>query len=259
MGAAALSTKPKIPRDKYVFFILALAVIYAIAVLDLVFVEGKSFEDALLESMCTSLYVDCSSSAALSTKIVHIMLGLTTIAVIVLLVSEGVDYLIKNALEGHRGMKKTIQGMRNHIIVCGYGELGKTLCETLLSEGKDFVVVDNNPKVVEKVVDAGIPALEGDALNPKVLDKAGLKRALRIVGALNSDSSNVFLTLTAKELNSRVAVATRAYSEDAVPKLHRAGADIIVMPEIIGGVELAKEILGIDRDHGKRLVSKRLV
>ncbi len=239
--------------NKYWVLLVIVILVQAIAVTDFVLLEKRPFLAALFESMCTALYVDCVSGA-LATKGVHVLLGLTTMAVLAVVITEGVDYLIKNTLEG-RGMKKQINAMRNHIIVCGYGELGKTVCQTLANEKEKFVVIDINSKAVGKAVDAGFLVVEGDALETKTLHKAGITRARRIVSALNSDSSNVFLTLTAKELNPKIAVATRAYSEDAVAKLHRAGADVIVMPEIIGGLELAKEILDLEESHASKLVS----
>ncbi len=241
--------------NKYWVLLVIVVIVQAIAVTDFVLLEKRPFPDALFESMCTALYVDCASGA-LVTKVVHVLLGLTTMAVLAVVITEGVDYLIKNTLEG-RGMKKQINAMRNHIIVCGYGELGKTVCQTLANEKEDFVVIDIDAKTAKKVADAGFPVVEGDALEAKTLQKAGIARARRVVSALNSDSSNVFLTLTVKELNPRAAVATRAYSEDAVGKLHRAGADVIVMPEIIGGLELAKEILDLEDSYASKLVSSK--
>jgi len=241
--------------NKYWILLLIVILVQAIAVTDFVFLEKRPLPDALFESMCTSLYVDCTGGE-LVTKGVHVLLGLTTMAVLAVVITEGVDYFIKNTLEG-RGMKKQINAMRNHIIVCGYGELGKTVCQTLSNEKENFVVIDIDAKTAKKATEAGFLTIEGDALEAKTLQKAGITRARRIVSALNSDSSNVFLTLTAKELNPKIAVATRAYSEDAVGKLHRAGADVIVMPEIIGGLELAKEILDLEDTHSSKLISSK--
>ncbi len=255
MGLVHGKKKKVFHFSKYWILLLIIILVQAIAVADFVLLEKTPLVDAVLQSMCTALYVDCTSGA-LVTKGVHVLLGLTTMAVLAVVITEGVDYFIKNTLEG-RGMKKQINAMRNHIIVCGYGELGKTVCQTLENEKEDYVVIDIDAKVVKKVTDAGLPVIEGDALEAKTLHKAGIMRARRVVSALNSDSSNVFLTLTAKELNSRVAVATRAYSEDAVAKLHRAGADVIVMPEIIGGLELAKEILDLEDTHAAKLISSK--
>lgn len=259
MGAAGVArAKTEVGFTPSFYLILAAIalLVFAFSTLEFMLVEGKSFEDALLEAICTALYVDCGGTRHLLTKVTHVLLGLTTVAVLVVLISGSVDYFVKTRLEG-RGMKKKIALMKNHVIVCGYGELGKTVSNVLSGEGKEFIVIDNDPKVIAKLRDAGIPFVEGDALNTKTLEKAGIKRAKRIISALNTDSSNVFLTLTAKELNPGIAVATRAYDEETIGKLHRAGADIIVMPEIIAGLELAHEILGVKEGRKPPLLSKR--
>lgn len=229
--------------------------IIALSVLNAIWVEKREPGPALVETFCTMLYTDCSQTENLSTKLSHVFLGLTTMAVLVLLVSEGVDYAMKLDFKGRR-IEKKIENFDSHMIICGFGALGKTVCESLDKHGQNYVVVDMDSKVVAKLKDQGTPVVEGDALDSKVLEKAGIKRAKRLVSALPTDSSNVFLTLTVKELNPFVTVATRAYSEEAIKKLHRAGADVIVMPEIVGGKELAREILDLDGSHGKELISR---
>ncbi len=155
-------------------------------------------------------------------------------------------------------MKKKIGEMKDHIIVCGYGALGKTVAEALENESADYVVVDQDQRILNRLKEMDIPTVEGNALETKVLKEAGADKARLIVSALGTDADNVFLTLTAKEINPEITVATRAYTESAVAKLHRAGADIIVMPEIIGGLELAKEALNLEESHIQKLVSRRL-
>ncbi len=121
----------------------------------------------------------------------------------------------------------------------------------------DFVVVDKDPKAIAYLKAEDIPAIEGDALDAKTLKMAGLQRAKTIISALGSDADNVFLTLTAKEISPTITVATRATTEQSVGKLHRAGAEVIVMPEIIGGLELAKEVLNLSPGEPSKYVSRK--
>ena len=221
-----------------------------------ILVEHRPIVNSTVETLCTMLYTDCTFTANLSTKIMHVLLGLTTMAILVVLISQGVDYIMKLDLK-ERKIEHKISEMKNHVIVCGYGALGKTVCEMLDKHAENYVVIDLEQRIVAKLHDEAVPALEGDALDVKVLEKAGIKRAKRIVSALGNDSNNVFLTLTAKELNPEIKIATRAYSEEAIRKLHRAGADVIVMPEIIGGKELAREMLDLDGSHIKELISRK--
>ncbi|NUN11667.1 NAD-binding protein [Candidatus Micrarchaeota archaeon] len=89
------------------------------------------------------------------------------------------------------------------------------------------------------------------------MKNAGVQNASRIISALPSDAANVFLALTAKDLNPRIHVATRAFGEDAVGKLHKAGADLVVVPDVVAGLELSREALGLKDSKMHKLVSKR--
>lgn len=245
----------KRPLKRYVLLGAIALLIIVLSVGNAIVVEKRAPAEAVAETFCTLLYTDCSATGNLSTKLAHVFLGLTTMTILVLLVSEGVDYAMKLDLKG-RKMERTIGNLDRHVVVCGFGALGKTVCESLEKHGENYVIVDLDPKVVAHLKEQGVAVVEGDALDGKVLEKAGVKRAKRLVSALPTDSSNVFLTLTAKEINPIVMVATRAYTEEAIKKLHRAGADVIVMPEIVGGKELAREIMDLDGSHGKELISR---
>ncbi len=252
---AAHDLEKKRSVKRYGLLISITFLIISLSIVNAMIVEKRPPSDAVVETFCTMLYTDCSHTENISTKLSHVFLGLTTMAVLVLLISEGVDYAMGLDLKGRR-IEKKIGRLEQHVIVCGYGALGKTVCESMEKHSENYVIVDMDPKVVARLKDQGVPVVEGDALDSKILEKAGIKRAKRLVSALPTDSSNVFLTLTAKEINPFVMVATRAYSEEAIKKLHRAGADVIVMPEIVGGKELAREILDLDGSHGKELISR---
>lgn len=244
------------PLGRYALLLSILLAIYAVAVLDYVFVEGRSVENAVLETACTALYVNCSGSVSVSTKVVHVLVGLATMAVLVVLVSAGMQRFFEMELGG-KSMEKKVAGLKGHFVICGYGALGKTFSEILKEKRAAFVVLDKDESAVKRAKEDGCLALQGDALDFKALEKAGVMNARRVVAALDSDSSNVFLALTVHELNPYVKIASRAFSEKAVSKLHRAGADYIVVPDVAGGLQLAKEVLGLKEDYSKRLVSKK--
>ncbi|PIT85623.1 hypothetical protein COU36_02185 [Candidatus Micrarchaeota archaeon CG10_big_fil_rev_8_21_14_0_10_59_7] len=239
---------------RYAPFLLVLALVYLASIANFMQVERKPLGDAFLETACTSLYVDCSGSATMSTKIIHVLLGLTTMAVLVFLVSEGVEYFVKLEFGGGR-MARKIASMKNHMIICGYGTLGRTIGNVLEDKKVPYVVIDVDKRVCDSLTEQGVPCIEGDALDVSILHKAGVRNAKRIVAALNSDSANVFLTLTVRDLAPSAEIATRAYTEDAVSKLHRAGADVIVMPDVIGGMEMAREILNLKESFVQKLLS----
>ncbi len=128
-----------------------------------------------------------------------------------------------------RKMEKSIAKIKNHIIVCGYGQIGRDVAAILMQNGKDVVVIEKelNPH------GDGMLFLSGDATEDQVLLDAGVKKAMAIVACLSSDADNVFLTLSAKTLNPEIRVVSRAIAGDSVGKLRRAGADeVVCMHEI---------------------------
>lgn len=206
--------------------------------------------------MCTFVYVDCGNNIPILLKIVNILMGVVSIGIVVFLITEAVKLFMKMEFKGER-MERIISKMKNHYIICGYGILGSKVVEALEKEGAEYVVIDIDPKVIQKLEKNDVLCVEGDALDSKTLEKAGIHKAQMIVCTLASDSSNVFLALTAKEIAPDIKVASRAFSEQAVGKLHRAGAEIIVLPDVIGGFELAREILGIKKSKLDKLISRK--
>ncbi len=241
---------------KKAWLAVALLIIAAVSTIVFVAFENYGFSDALYNVLCTISWGHCDPAYAWPTRVVSLVMALSTWTVLAVLMESGVESFMRMEFWGKK-MAKKIGEMKNHVVVCGYGALGKTVCEALENEGVDYVVIDSDPRIASKLKEIDVPCIEGNALEAKVLKEAGTEKARLVVAALGTDADNVFLTLTAKELNTNATIATRAYTEGAVAKLHRAGADIIVMPEIIGGLELAKEALNLEESHVQKLVSHR--
>lgn len=139
-------------------------------------------------------------------------------------------------------MKKT-DSLEGHIIVCGYGKIGEKVCEVLDEHKKEYLVIDQNPTIANLLREMKINVVEGDATHSRILKMAGIEKARALVTTFSNDTTNVFVILTARELNPNLLIASRAVSEEVVSKMHRAGAGIVVLPEVVGGVELGKEIV----------------
>jgi len=139
-------------------------------------------------------------------------------------------------------MKKA-ESLEGHVVVCGYGKIGEKVCEVFDESKKEYVVVDNNPTIAKLLREMEINVVEGDATHSRVLKMARVEKAKGLVTTFGSDTNNVFVILTARELNPDLLIASRAVSEDVVNKMHRAGAGIVVLPEVVGGMELGKEMV----------------
>ena len=144
---------------------------------------------------------------------------------------------------GRRRNTRMIEKLKDHFIVCGYGRVGRNASGELMRTGAPFVVVDRDEQRVEHARSAGMPVLAGDATRDDCLLAAGILRARGLVSALATDADNLFVILSAKTLNPRLTVVTRASEEEAAEKLRRAGADTVLSPFSITGHRLAHALL----------------
>jgi len=139
---------------------------------------------------------------------------------------------------------RELKKLNNHVIVCGFGRNGRKACEELLTDGKEFIVIDQNPDVYDSLTKTNkdIKILRGDATADDVLIHAGLERASTLITTLPSDADNVFISLTVRVLNPAVTIIARASNENSVSKLYRSGATHVIMPDNLGGLYMARLI-----------------
>ena len=146
-------------------------------------------------------------------------------------------------------MSKRISQLQDHYIICGYGRLGARVTHDLARARRSFVVVEVSPEKVENLVEQGFLFIHGNAENEEVLEEAGIRSAKGLILTLPEDSSNVFVTLTAREMNPGLFILARTDTHQNVPKLRRAGADKVVAAYEIGADRMAQVILrpNVDR------------
>jgi voltage-gated potassium channel len=144
---------------------------------------------------------------------------------------------------GRQRMESRMEKLDGHLVVCGFGRMGRLVAEEFSATGEAVVVVDRDARVFEGfAIPHGIP-LVGDATDDEVLRRAGVERARALVAAAASDADNVFVTMSARLLNERLFIVARAESEGAEVKLKRAGASRVVSPYSIGGHRVAQAVL----------------
>jgi voltage-gated potassium channel len=144
---------------------------------------------------------------------------------------------------GRRRMEQRIAALTGHYLVCGFGRIGEVVCQELRAKPVPFVVIEHDAERVRTAEAAQYLVLEGDATNEATLLTAGVQQAQGLFAALPSDAANVFVTLTAKELNPRLQVIVRAETEHSARILRHAGADHVVSPYAIGGHRMAQAAL----------------
>ena len=153
--------------------------------------------------------------------------------------------LLEGELEravGKRRMEKEINKLDNHVIVCGYGRLGQFIAADLGHDHHQFVVVENDPDQVAEAQQDGYLVEAGDATEEHVLVAAGLERAKALVTSLPSDAENVFITLTARNLNPQVQIISRAEHPSTARKLSQAGASQTILPALTSARHMVRMI-----------------
>jgi voltage-gated potassium channel len=144
---------------------------------------------------------------------------------------------------GRERMRHALEDVRDHVIVCGLGRMGKLVCQEFEKQEKVYVVLERDQKLLDLMTfEHGIP-LCGDATVDDVLKKAGAERAKSLVTVLPSDADNLYIVLSARLLNPKLMVISRAEDEAAEVKLRRVGANHVVSPYLIGGHRVAQAIL----------------
>lgn len=140
-----------------------------------------------------------------------------------------------------RKIMKAIDKLDHHVILCGFGRNGQQAARTLKNHGMSFVVIEKEEAFLEKALPffPEINYLIGDATDDEILKKAGIEKATALITALPVDTDNVFIVLSARALNSKIQIISRASDDGSYPKLKKAGADNIIMPDRIGGSHMA--------------------
>lgn len=148
------------------------------------------------------------------------------------------------AILGRRRLDKQIGRLKNHHIVCGYGRIGRVLCKNLFGKKEfDLIVLESNKDLIPVMEEDGVLYLHGNAVDEENLIKAGIKTAKGLVAVLATDAENVFLVLTARQLNPNLHITARASRSETKSKFLAAGANNVVSPYDIGAISMAQRIL----------------
>ncbi len=224
---------------------LFLFMIVVTGTLGYMFLENWSLLDSLYMTVITMTTTGYEEVHQLSNEgriftIVLIILGVMSLAYVG---GRAIQVLFENQIFRRRRMSKEISSLKDHYIVCGYGRMGKYICEELEAEKAKFVVIDNDISKTELLNELGYMYVQGDSTSDAVLLEAGVKQAKGLVAVLSNDAENVFTTLSAKVLNPGLYVVARAIADETESKLRKAGADKVVKPYETSGTRMAALLL----------------
>jgi len=249
MAASSALPPPNSPRPP----LLRWSTIWAIGVLGVIAVGAAGYMVFFGWSLSDGLYMTAITLTTVGYKEVRelddlgrlwtMLISFAGVGIIFGTVGFVAETFVAEALSGRRQrrrMERQVEGLRDHIVVCGYGRVGATVARELEHAGVPVVVIDTVAQSVEEAKTEGHLVVEGDATNDDVLVRAGVDRARALITAVDSDATNVYVTLSARALNPKLFIVARANEEGSEGKLRQAGAHRVVSPYTRAGRQIAE-------------------
>ena len=230
---------------------LLLAVVLVIGVAGFLIISNETFVDSLYMTIITMSTVGFGTLHELNQteKLFTIILIILSIGVYGYSVTALTEYLANDnffQLLKYKKMQQKIQKLKNHTVVCGYGRNGRQAVAKLKKFNMPCVVIERNKELLDELERNNIMYIEGDATGDEALEKAALQNAKSLITALPSDADNLFVVLSARQINKNFTIISRASNESSCSKLMIAGATNIIMPDKIGGEHMASLVVTPD-------------
>lgn len=226
------------------FAVLAVTIAIGSGTVGFFLIEGWSILDSLYvaaQTVTTVGYGDLTP-ATRNGRIFSTIFMVASVGVVLYALTATVHAIVQSELVatfGQRRQSRKMSKLRNHFIICGAGRVGSHLVRALLGSEETFIVVERDQQKVSELNDLGVIVLVRDATLEETLHEAGVEHARGLAACLPDDADNVYVVLTARDLNPRLHIVARAAEEQAESKLIRAGANRVVAPTIIGGHRMA--------------------
>jgi voltage-gated potassium channel len=228
-------------RIKIFFFVIIFLLI--LGTTGFMLISGESFRSSFYRTTQTLAFM-FQEDSPIAERYMEIFLAVVGVFLVWWVLWSIADMLLDGNL--HKYLKSKyynlkIKNMENHIIIVGGGRVGEEIARVLKEDKKRFIIIESDPHVFSNLKKKFL-VYEGDAMNEETLKKAKIGKASKIILTLPQTEKNILITLTAKELNPNIEVHSRCENISLVPKLKRAGAKIVTVPEIIAADKIAADI-----------------
>jgi voltage-gated potassium channel len=233
-------------RMRFLRWIMVLLAILFFGIAGFMFIEGYNFIDALYMVVITITTIGYHEIQPLSTqgKIFNIALIITSFSTLTYLIARLTQFVASGEMQRYfkkRTLMQSLEKMREHVIICGFGRNGQQAAKTLAAHKIPFVVIEKNLAALKDWLDDDddLTYIEDDAIDDDVLVRAGIQKSRALIITLPDDADNVFIVLSARAMSPDLQIISRASSQSATSKLYRAGASSVIMPDMIGGTHMA--------------------
>ena len=231
-------------RRRILYAVLAVSIALAAGTIGFSLIEGWPLLDSFYvaaQTVTTVGYGDLSPRTRTG-RIFSTLFMLVAVGVVLYALSTTVQSIVQSELVatfGQRRQSRRMSRLRDHFIICGAGRVGSHLVRSMLGSQQPFLVIERDPQKVAELTELGVVVLVRDATLEESLREAGVARARGLAACLPDDADNVYVVLSARDLNPGLHIVARAAEEQAESKLIRAGANRVVAPTIIGGHRMA--------------------
>jgi voltage-gated potassium channel len=212
------------------------------------YIEQLSFFDSLYLTSATITTVGYGDihPQSIGGKIFSLFVMFGGIGIVLYTLTFIVNFIVEgelNNIYGGRKMEASLKKLKNHYIICGYGNVGERIAKRLRESKKfDIVVIEKNKQTCDKIRLTNIPYIDGDATDEKILIEAGITNAKGLVTSILDDAENVYIVITARALNPNLHIVARGSSDKVKEKLFRIGANRVIMPDDIGARIMAESL-----------------
>lgn len=227
------------------FSLTGLVVIVLLGTLGYHLLEGWSFFDSLYMTIITLATIGYGEVHPLTLggrmfTIVLIVLGVTAVGFVFTSLTQILVESQVSAMFGRRRLFRDISKLKNHYIICGAGRVGLRVIDEFKKKGVDFVIIERDPALADRLLAQGELVLIGDATDEAVLEGANVKNARSLIAAASSDAENVYVALTARGINPDLYIVARANDQAGERQMRRAGVNKVVSPALIGSHRMAQ-------------------
>ena len=221
-------------------------------VIGYMYLSDITFINALYMTIITITTVGFGEVHPLSEneKLFTVFLILTSVIILAFVASVITQYIASGELFEKikfKKVQKKIENLNKHTIVCGYGRNGKQAVSKLIKYKKPLVIIETDDAKIKEIEEqVGLLYINGDATDDEILQKAGITKASSLITALPSDANNLYVVLSARQLNKEMTIVSRASNDSSDSKLRIAGADNVIMPDKLGGDHMASLLVTPD-------------
>ncbi|MEH6407529.1 MAG: potassium channel protein [Leeuwenhoekiella sp.] len=238
----------KLFRFKIYLAILSIIGMLTVGVLGFRIFSHYSWIDSMYMTIITISTVGYSEVVPLDDtgKLFTIFLIITSVITLGYAITIITEYILSRSnyeLLKQKQVQKKIDSLKGHVIVVGYGRNGKQAVQKLKTYRQPFVIIERSDEIVQRSESEDVLFVRGNANEDEVLLQAGLERASTLISALPDDSNNLFVVLSARQINPKLKIISRASEETTYQKLKLAGADNVIMPDKIGGDHMASLVV----------------